>query len=118
MSSVVYILVPLLAFSVLFNIFFIWYGSKLINDFYFLTNNLRTLMEEILLFAGHLRTVHDMEMFYGDATLSGLISHLNGLIETLDDFVDIVEIFDPAEAEEIIQEVEDDDPESRSQKAS
>ena len=97
MSSMVYILVPLLAFSVLLNIFFVWYGSKLINDFYFLTNNLRALMEEVLLFADHLRTVHDMEMFYGDATLDGLIRHLNGLIETLDDFVEIVETFDDTE---------------------
>ena len=116
MSSIVYILVPLLAFSVLLNIFFVWYGSKLINDFYFLTNNLRVLMEEVLLFADHLRAVHDMEMFYGDATLDGLIRQLNGLIETLDDFVEIVETFE--EAEEAIEETEIDDTEDRSQETS
>lgn len=73
-------------------------------------------MEEVLLFADHLRTVHDMEMFYGDATLDGLIRHLNGLIETLDDFVEIVETFE--EAEDVIEETEIDDTEDRSQETS
>ena len=96
-----------LVFSVLLNIFLVWYCRNLMISLYDTSENMQTLVEEILLFDKHLQSVHELEVFYGDETLGRLIKHSGGLIETLEDFAEIYTLFDQ-EDEQLTEEVPDD----------
>ncbi len=99
--------VILLIISVLLNLFFIWYCRNLMISLYDTSENMQTLVEEVLLFDKHLQSVHELEVFYGDETLGRLIKHSGGLIETLEDFAEIYTLFDK-EDEQLTEEVPDD----------
>jgi len=102
MDEVVYIL---FALSAILNVFAIWYGRNLLGRMFFITENMPTLVEEILLFEQHLSSVHELEVFYGDEVLGELIRHTSGLIETLEDFAEIYTIFDEG-SEDLFEEVD------------
>tara|TARA_R110000824_G_scaffold248109_1_gene437212 strand:+ start:1371 stop:1637 length:267 start_codon:yes stop_codon:yes gene_type:complete len=74
----------------------------------FVSGHMTTLVEEVVFFHNRLSEIHELEIFYGDETLGGLIRHSTGLIETLEDFEEIYTMFDKA-SEELFEEVNDDD---------
>jgi hypothetical protein len=102
------IFISLFVLSVLLNIFVIWYCRNLIASLFDVSNNMQTLVEEVLAFDQHLNSVHELEVFYGDETLGNLIRHSKGLIETLEDFVEIYTLFDQETEERLTEEVSDD----------
>jgi hypothetical protein len=54
-------------------------------------------------FRSHVSGVHESEMFYGDQTLQSLIDHSKSVLDTLDEYSDImamVEIEEEVDAEE------------------
>ena len=101
MTSVVVILSIALLVSISLNIFMFWYGRAILGDFYYMSDNLGSLIEQIILFSEHLRSVHELEMFYGDEILGGLIRHSKDLVETVQDFVEIVELFEADEETDV-----------------
>ena len=101
MTSVVIILSIALLISISLNIFMFWYGRAILEDFYYMSDNLGSLIEQIILFSEHLRSVHELEMFYGDEILGGLIRHSKELVETVQDFVEIVELFEADEETDV-----------------
>jgi len=101
MTSVVVILSITLLVSISLNIFMFWYGRAILEDFYYMSDNLGSLIEQIILFSEHLRSVHELEMFYGDEILGGLIRHSKDLVETVQDFVEIVELFEADEETQV-----------------
>ena len=101
MTSVVVILSIALLISISLNIFMFWYGRAILEDFYYMSDNLGSLIEQIILFSEHLRSVHELEMFYGDEILGGLIRHSKDLVETVQDFVEIVELFEADEETDV-----------------
>ena len=101
MTSVVVILSITLLVSISLNIFMFWYGRAILEDFYYMSDNLGSLIEQIILFSEHLRSVHELEMFYGDEILGGLIRHSKDLVETVQDFVEIVELFEADEETDV-----------------
>lgn len=101
MTSIVVILSIALLVSISLNIFMFWYGRAILEDFYYMSDNLGSLIEQIILFSEHLRSVHELEMFYGDEILGGLIRHSKDLVETVQDFVEIVELFEADEETDV-----------------
>jgi hypothetical protein len=101
MTSVVVILSIALLISVSLNIFMFWYGRAILEDFYYMSDNLGSLIEQIIIFSEHLKSVHELEMFYGDEILGGLIRHSKDLVETVQDFVEIVELFESDEEADV-----------------
>ena len=94
--------------SVLLNIFLVWYCRNLMISLYDTSEDIQVLIEEVLSFDKHLNDVHELEVFYGDETLGNLIRHSKGLVETLDDFVEIYTLFDQEAEEQLTEEVPDD----------
>ena len=94
--------------STCLNIFLVWYCRNLMVSLYDVSENMQTLVEEVLLFDQHLNSVHEMEAFYGDDTLGNLIRHSRGLTETLEDFAEIYTLFDQEAEEQLTEEVPDD----------
>jgi hypothetical protein len=65
------------------------------------------LVDETISFRDHLSSVYELETFYGDETLAGLLAHVGQYSETLSDFEEIYALLDEEDEEE--QEIEEND---------
>ena len=70
-----WIIIMLFALSVGLNAFLIWYCRKVVLELYDVSQNIKVLTEEIISFDEHLKSVHELEVFYGDETLGSLMQH-------------------------------------------
>jgi hypothetical protein len=102
-----YMLYIILCTSIVFNVFFIWYIRNLLSQLYFVANNMSDLVDETISFRDHLSSVYELETFYGDETLAGLLVHVGQYSETLSDFEEIYALLDEEDEEE--QEIEEND---------
>ena len=103
-----WIVIILFALSAGLNGFLIWYCRKVVLELYDVSQNIKVLTEEIISFDEHLKGVHELEVFYGDATLGSLIQHSTALTDTLEDFVEIYGLFDEETEAALTEEVPDD----------
>ena len=69
----------ILVLSILLNIFFGWYGYLLLRKVLFASDNTSDILTEVERFKEHLNSVYELETFYGDQTLQGLLDHTNHL---------------------------------------
>jgi hypothetical protein len=113
--AVLLVLGGALVASLLLNVFFIWYFRNLVSRLRFISENLGALVEETVSFRDHLESIHDLEMFYGDDTLGGLIDHVGEYSETLVDFEEIYTLLDEDEEEENLEETDAYDDERRNE---
>mgnify|MGYP004334421389 FL=1 len=74
------------------------YIRWLLNNFRAITEDVDSVKILIRDFSKHLKSVHELEMFYGDETLTLLIAHSKELSQRLDD-IDF--LFEEEEAEDI-----------------
>ena len=75
-----------LILSVLLNIIFVFYCRWLIKILKAREEDVDDIADNIAEYVGHVKAVHEMEMFYGDQTLQGLISHGTDLVSKIEDF--------------------------------
>lgn len=79
----------------------VWYVRKLLVKMTLLTELQKETITEIEEFSEHLKTVYEMETFYGDETLRGLLEHTGNLSDSLQDKVSSVSFI-----EDILEEEE------------
>ena len=82
-----------LGISLLMNIFLIWYGFNSIKQIRYdqiQINNLIAELEELQdmigVYVGHLHSVGELEMFYGDETLRELMRHGQTVVEAFNEY--------------------------------
>ena len=68
-------IITFLAISVSFNILMIWYATKLLGTMRFIQENAEAIQVISEDFKEHLDAVNQMEMYFGDETLSELLKH-------------------------------------------
>ena len=91
MSNVlILILSVILLFSILINVFFLWYLSNLTKKLMFFSENLNDLLDIIENFTSHIKSVYELETFYGDITLHNLMQHGESVVQQLEKFEDII----------------------------
>ena len=81
------ILEILLLLSFAINVIFIFYCRWLINSYKILTQEVDQIQILISDFNLHLSGIYELEMFYGDETLSSLLEHgkqLSNILENID----------------------------------
>tara|TARA_B100000963_G_scaffold190874_1_gene166009 strand:- start:260 stop:640 length:381 start_codon:yes stop_codon:yes gene_type:complete len=79
-----------------------WQSKDLAN----VSDNVGDLVEIIESYRGHLKSVYELDSFYGDETLKGLLEHTNAVRALLEQqYGDVMSITDPIEYE--IEEEED-----------
>ena len=111
MSRLELILIAITTLSILFNIFIIAYARKAIVELLSISEELSDIQEMVSSFADHVRGVYEMEMFYGDETLKGLMEHTNAVRALLEQqYGDVTSITEPIEYE--TQEESDAEEES------
>ncbi len=84
--------------SAVINTIFMLYIRWLLNNFRAITEDVDSVKILIRDFSKHLKSVHELEMFYGDETLTLLIAHSKELSQRLDD-IDF--LFEEEETEDI-----------------
>ena len=76
----------LTSISLLLNVILVWYIRKLILQLHYFSDEVGQLEEELNSFDGHLKGIYELEIFYGDDTLDGLIRHSKDLLEKVSEF--------------------------------
>ena len=94
-----WLILALLA-SVSANSLAFYYIRRLLDRLNFVGENLSDLTEMVTSYRNHLKSVYEMEMFYGDETLQHLIDHTKSLYIILEEFEDAYSIAIPPEGEE------------------
>ena len=81
-----YLFIILFLVSFVLNIVLVWYIRKLISQLYLFTDEVFKLEEHFDAFGKHLGGIYELEMFYGDDTLDGLIRHSKDLLSKVSQF--------------------------------
>lgn len=76
----------LLIISFIVNIIFVFYSRWLIGILKAREDDINVLADNIAEYVGHVKAVHEMEMFYGDQTLKGLIDHGIQMVDKIEGF--------------------------------
>jgi hypothetical protein len=93
------------------NIFAFWYIRRLLSKLWFVAENLSDLVDLVQNYQTHLKTLFELEDYYGDENIKFVLSHTASLLEVLEEYEDIYNIIEaPEEAEEQEQEEEIDAP--------
>lgn len=74
----------LFAISLSTNILMFLYIRWLLRTLAAINEDIENLGSIVIDFTTHVKSVHDLEMFYGDETLKSLTEHGNKIIETLE----------------------------------
>ncbi len=82
----IYLFTILFLVSFVLNIVLVWYIRKLISQLYLFTDEVFKLEEHFDAFDKHLGGIYELEMFYGDDTLDGLIRHSKDLLSKVSQF--------------------------------
>lgn len=88
-----------LVLSVLVNILFVLYSRWLISILRSREEDVNALADVVTEYISHVKSVHEMEMFYGDQTLQSLITHGASLVEKVEGF------------DFLLNDIEDEEPE-------
>ena len=88
----------LLALSVSFNVLMVWYATKLLGTMRFVQENAEAIQVISEDFKQHLDAVNQMEMYFGDETLSELLKHAEHVSTQISTLNEILE--DEAEEDE------------------
>ena len=89
--------------SLCLNCLLIWYCRRLTKQFVFFAENVGELETVLDAFSSHLNGVHELEMFYGDETLGGLIKHSRDTVERIKSFYETFSL-----EEEEVEDPEDE----------
>ncbi len=89
-----------LCLSITLNVLLIWFVRKIQTDYIlFIRDNLEGLVQMHQEFNEHLDVVNNMEMYFGDQTLVGLLEHSKFTKEQTENFLAVLQGLD-IEAEE------------------
>ena len=90
-----------LCLSITLNVLLIWFVRKIQTDYIlFIRDNIEGLVQMHQEFNEHLDLVNNMEMYFGDQTLVGLLEHSKFTKEQTENFLAVLQGLDIEEAEE------------------
>ena len=100
------LIIVLLALSLSLNVLLIWFLRGLASRLILVSENMSDLVDHLVRYGSNLKSVYEMELYYGDETIQGLVKHTQMILEILSDFEDIYVLTDDYEEGE--EEVEED----------
>ena len=113
MSRLEIILSAILTLSVLLNIGMLIYARAAIVRIVAVSEELGDLQQMVNSFAGHLKTVYELDSFYGDETLHGLLEHAISFNDHMDTFEHIITLTEPLPLPSLPEEGAPDDTETQ-----
>lgn len=97
--------------SVIVNFFALWYIRRLLSRLFFVAENIGDLVDLIDNYKNHLRTLYELEQYYGDENIKFVLSHTTSLLEVLEEYEEIYMIVEESEEQEESEENEEEDAE-------
>jgi len=94
----------ILVLSIALNFLLGWYVVKLLQKIRTFTDGIFDIVEKLQLLSGHLETIYQLEMFYGEPVMQNLIKHLKVIVLDIKVFRDSFVISEDQEQEEVINE--------------
>ena len=79
----------LLGISIIINGFAVWYIRELLVRFRFYSENTGQLFINLQEYTDHLERVNQMEVYFGDPTIQGLLEHSRDVTVTVAEYLDI-----------------------------
>ena len=92
------------------NIFAFWYIRRLLSKLWFIAENLSDLVDLIDNYKLHLKTLFELEDYYGDENIKFVLSHTTSLLEVLEEYEHVYDIIEEPDSIEEIEENEIDAP--------
>jgi hypothetical protein len=86
------LLIAFFFLSILANAIFIWYLKENTTRLIFISKNIGHLLDIVLEYREHLKTISELELFYGDENIINLIKHTKFMVEEIDKFKEIYSI--------------------------
>ena len=102
-------IIAFLALSASLNILMFWYATKLLGTVRFIQENAEAIQVISEDFKQHLSAVNQMEMYFGDETLSELLKHAEHVSTQISTLNEIMEIQDEESEEEAAEDVNKDE---------
>jgi len=99
MTKIEIILSSMLLLSVIFNVGVFVYTRTVLVQLLWVSEELGDLQTMMDAFTNHLESVYEMEMFYGDETLQGLVDHARSLNEQIATFEQIYSLTEKEETD-------------------
>ena len=100
-------IIAFLALSASLNILMFWYATKLLGTVRFIQENAEAIQVISEDFKQHLNAVNQMEMYFGDETLSELLKHAEHVSTQISTLNEIMEIQDEEDAAEDVDKDEE-----------
>ena len=94
--------------SVIANIFAFWDIRRLLSKLWFVAQNIGDLVEVLSNYQEHLKTIYQMEDYYGDENVKFLMSHTTSLLDLLEEYEDVYNIIEEPEEQQEPEENEED----------
>ena len=82
----IWLVVGFLVISIIINILLVWYIIGLLRKLIFVADSIGDFLGVIAEYQIHLESLYEMEMFYGDETLRGLIDHTSFIVDEIKKF--------------------------------
>ena len=113
-NSFIIFLSSALIISVALNIFIAWYAIRATRTIVYFSENLNDLLDLVENFAIHTKSVYELETFYGDQTLHGLMKHAQDMVEQLEKFDEIKYLTEDNEEGDSYDQEEQIEPDTNS----
>tara|TARA_R110002110_G_scaffold173648_2_gene376566 strand:- start:158 stop:577 length:420 start_codon:yes stop_codon:yes gene_type:complete len=97
MVEAIVVLSLLFTFSLFVNIFLFWYTRTTLSSLLFISENYSFLKSALDAYAKHLKSVYQLEIYYGDETIKSLFEHTTGLLDKISEFDDVISLSDEQE---------------------
>jgi hypothetical protein len=94
----------ILVLSIALNFLLGWYVVKLLQKIRTFTEGIFEIVEKLQLLSGHIETIYQLEMFYGEPVMQNLIKHLKVIVLDIKVFRDSFVIAEDQEQEEVVNE--------------
>jgi len=94
----------ILVLSIALNFLLGWYVVKLLQKIRTFTDGIFDIVEKLQLLSGHLETIYQLEMFYGEPVMQNLIKHLKVIVLDIKVFRDSFVISEDQEQQEVVNE--------------
>ena len=111
-------LIIALVVSISINIFAFWYIRDILGRLTWISQNINDIAQVIASHKEHLKDIFQLEQYYGDQEIKGLIEHTRVTIEILEDYQTAVLELEPVDVEETNEEdnINDEETEEGIQK--
>ena len=73
----------ILTISIILNILLIIYVAWLLRKLWVISETFGSIFDSLSHFSSHIKSIHELEMFYGDETLGGLMEHSREIISDI-----------------------------------